>query len=510
LAANAEEGIMSSELLFTVLLLLAASFSLLQLGAFSGLLIRSPARHDADWGATGEGLGPGGPGELQHSDQQHSKEQQSDEQHSDEQHSDEQHSDEQHSDPQLGNPGTDPSWEDGPADHVPERGWGGHRSRPVEGSLETHTADLLDQRLKATWQRCSEEVHEPRRPVVLEVAEVVSETDDTKSFYLVDPSGGRLPGFRPGQYLWVRPADHRWEHVPGRCYSLSCEPQPSFWRLTIKHVPPLLGAAGGLSHWMHTECAVGTRLSVLPPHGSFVLSAPAETPVVLLAAGVGITPLLSMLRWSLARTPARSLWLFYQCRRADQVAFDAQLRKLAENYPQLQYRLFITRPTESDLSRTPAPYELGKLEGRSVVEGTPCDHAHYYLCGPDSWMQGLCTSLEALGVSADRLHFESFGGGAPVIGSRQTPQQDEQSVGTLTLQYSGRTTPLAAGESILEAAERCGVTIESSCRSGICGSCVRRFRGAPPTYQANPLCETAWDEVVCCVATASGDIQVEA
>jgi hypothetical protein len=102
---------MSSELLFTVLLLLAASFSLLQLGAFSGLLIRSPARHDADWWATAEVLGPGGPGELQHSDEQHS----------DEQHSDEQHSDEQHSDEQLGNPGTDPSRDDSPADHVPER-----------------------------------------------------------------------------------------------------------------------------------------------------------------------------------------------------------------------------------------------------------------------------------------------------------------------------------------------------------------------------------------------------
>lgn len=478
---------MSSELLFTVLLLLAASFSLLQLGALGGSLVRSSSRSRAAVGAGDDRLDAGG-----------------------EIFAVEGTGDWQHSQPENDHPGFGPAADDAPAN--PSQDSSADLLWPARGAgVDASPADdPLDQRLKDTWQRCSQEVHEPRRPIVLEVAEVVSETDDTKSFYLVDPCGGRLPTFRPGQYLWVRPAESRWEHVPGRCYSLSCEPQPAFWRLTIKHVRPLLGASGGLSHWMHTECKVGMRLSVLPPHGSFVLNAPADTPVVLLAAGVGITPLLSMLRWSLALTPSRPLWLFYQCRAADQVAFGAQLRKLADNYPQLRYRLHVSRPSESDLARKPASYEPGKFEGRAVVEATPADQAHYYLCGPDSWMQGLCASLQTLGVSADRLHFESFGGATSPIGSHPESQPVEQPVGTLTLGMSGRSTPMAADETVLEAAERSGVMIDSSCRSGICGSCVRRFRGAPPIYKERPLCETAADEVVCCVASASGDIQVEA
>jgi uncharacterized protein len=491
---------MSSELLFTILLLLAASFSLLQLGAFSGLLARAPGPRASHRGANGEM--PGGSVSVDSRLGQLSRE------HIGPDRIDPDRIDPDRIDPDRIDP--DQPRGEGPRDPAAEPAGEDHRSSRSQGSDHSYPTDPLDQRLKATWRRCSEEVHEPRRPVVLEVAEVVSETDDIKSFYLVDPCGGRLPTFRPGQYLWVRPAEVRWEHLPGRCYSLSCEPQPSFWRLTIKHVPPPIGATGGLSHWLHTECEVGSRLSVLPPHGSFVLNAPAETPLVLLAAGVGITPLLSMLRWSLAQTPSRSLWLFYQCRSADQVAFDAQLRKLADNYPQFRYQLYVSRPTESDLTRQPAAYEPGKFKGRAVAEATPADRAHYYLCGPDAWMQGLCASLQTLGVSADRLHFESFGGGLAAVGGRAAPSPTEQPVGALTLGVSGRSTPIAVGETVLEAAERCGVTIDSSCRSGICGSCVRRFRGAAPSYLEPPLCESAPDEVVCCVATATGDMQVDA
>jgi hypothetical protein len=159
---------------------------------------------------------------------------------------------------------------------------------------------------------------------VMEVAEIIDESADCRSFYLIDPYRQALPMFLPGQHVLVRPA-LAGAYQATRCYSLSSSPDERYWRITVKRqaagadertvldqqkarrpsATQQSSKSGGLSAWLHATVGVGDCLLVGGPNGHFHIDVTSQRPLVLLAAGVGITPMASMLRWSLQNAPHR-------------------------------------------------------------------------------------------------------------------------------------------------------------------------------------------------------------
>ena len=142
------------------------------------------------------------------------------------------------------------------------------------------------------------------------------------SFYLVPADGQPLPAYRPGQYLTFRlpiadPITGQPKAVV-RCYSLSDRPRPDYYRVTIKRVPPAAGAPnappGLASNFFHDQVQPGVRLSVRPPSGHFFLIEDSPLPIVLVAGGIGITPMLSIVNTILESASSREVWLFFGVR----------------------------------------------------------------------------------------------------------------------------------------------------------------------------------------------------
>ncbi len=174
------------------------------------------------------------------------------------------------------------------------------------------------------------------------------------SFHLEPVDGAALPPFRPGQFLtFSLQVVDAGAPVPGgqrtitRCYSLSDRPEPSSYRVTIKRVaapadrpdvPP--GASSG--HF-HDRVRVGDVLDVKAPSGHFFIDPDPNVPAVLVAGGIGITPMMSMLRWSLAEQPGRSVHLYYGLRNGDEHAFKRELEQLAASHPNFHLNVAYSR-----------------------------------------------------------------------------------------------------------------------------------------------------------------------
>ena len=187
---------------------------------------------------------------------------------------------------------------------------------------------------------------------ILEVAEIVQESVDCKSYYLIDPYGQALPSFRPGQHVMVRPA-LAGAYQATRCYSLSSSPDSRFWRITVKlqalDSQYARSQTSGLSAWMHQTIGKGDCLLIGGPSGQFYLPSESTNDLVLIAAGVGITPIASMLRWSLEHTPDRSVTLLYQVRDTQHWPLGRTLHQWQAEVDSIQIHSFFSRASAADV-----------------------------------------------------------------------------------------------------------------------------------------------------------------
>jgi len=172
------------------------------------------------------------------------------------------------------------------------------------------------------------------------------------SFYLEPVDGAALPAFKPGQFLTFAlqvtdGATGAPRHIT-RCYSLSDGPEPGHYRITVKRVPAPAGRsdlpAGASSNHLHDHVQVGDVLQVKAPAGHFYIDPDPTVPVVLVGGGIGITPMMSMLRWMVAQQPQRPVHLFYGVRHGDEQAFKPTLEQLACDHPALRLTVVYGRP----------------------------------------------------------------------------------------------------------------------------------------------------------------------
>ncbi len=239
----------------------------------------------------------------------------------------------------------------------------------------------------------------------------VPESEIVTSFYLKPVDGGALPDFLPGQYITVR-IDHPNTPTSPRNYSLSDAPGQEYFRISVKRESrPVETAPDGLiSNYLHGEVQVGDTIEVGPPCGEFTLD-PQNTsgqPVVLLAGGIGVTPLLSMAK-SLNQSNASSPVYFLQAARNSRVHAHAdEVRKLASSGMPVKSQIVFDEPLDDDL-RLGRCDQKGTITTQLLKDLTPFTEAKFYLCGPPPFMANVMGSLRELGVDESRIRHEYFG-----------------------------------------------------------------------------------------------------
>lgn len=245
----------------------------------------------------------------------------------------------------------------------------------------------------------------------LVVQRKVVESDAITSFYLRPADDQPLPDFLPGQYITVR-AKHPTTPTSPRNYSLSDRPGLEHFRISVKREGPLAqGAPKGLiSNYLHEQVHPGDTIEVGPPCGEFTLVPEkiGTRPIVLLAGGVGVTPLLSMFK-SLVYSDASTTIYFLQAARNSRAhAFAEEVREIAEGKANVKTLVLYDQPLAGDYEQGRCDL-CGVIDAKKLGEWAPITTADFYFCGPRPFMQGVAKSLTSLGVDSGRMHFEFFG-----------------------------------------------------------------------------------------------------
>lgn len=329
------------------------------------------------------------------------------------------------------------------------------------------------------------------------MAEVRQETPTARTLVLRDASGEERPfDFRPGQFFTLI-ADVA-GHPVRRAYSASSAPGATHLDVTVKQVD-----GGHFSTHVHRDLRVGDRLAVRGPSGTFHTRDEPQRHLVLIAAGSGITPMMSMIRSRLA-APAGDgrIALLYSSRTHEEIIFADELARLEKEHPE---RFTVTRVlTRRD----------GRLDARGVrrwvtteaAQALP-DGAHHYLCGPEALMDTVRGVMRELGVPDERVHQERFNAAATPA-AVTGPQQMRVEEGGAPV----GATIVEPGQTLLDAGLAAGLPMPYSCTVGNCGDCAVRLRGGDVT-QAEPNCLTpeqrADGYVLACVSCPLSNVTLD-
>jgi nitric oxide dioxygenase len=239
----------------------------------------------------------------------------------------------------------------------------------------------------------------------------VRESDVITSFYLAPADGGKLPAFKPGQYITVK-INHPAKLVAPRNYSLSDAPNSDYYRISVKREDALEAnaPAGVVSNYLHDAIEEGDALEIGPPCGEFTLRLDQahERPTVLISGGVGITPVLSMLK-TLAKSKVQApVHFIHAARNSAAHAFGTEVRRLADNHANVQVHFKYDAPAERDVAEGHCD-SVGLLDAASMRGLVPSTDAEFYLCGPKPFMSCVFGALKELNVPEERVHYEFFG-----------------------------------------------------------------------------------------------------
>ena len=237
------------------------------------------------------------------------------------------------------------------------------------------------------------------------------ESDVITSFYLVPADGAGVPEFKPGQYITVR-LPSPCGHTTMRNYSLSDKPGQLHYRISVKREqgPDAATPAGFVSNFLHEKIKVGSQLEVGPPCGEFFLDLTEHhpRPLVLISAGVGITPVLSMLLSVLESQPARRVFFIHAALNGTTHAFRQTVRDLARQHPNLTVHYRYNQATGEDHAKGHCDSE-GFVDGPLIELLIPGRDADYFFCGPKPFMVNIYHQLLEWGIPASQVHFEFFG-----------------------------------------------------------------------------------------------------
>ena len=236
----------------------------------------------------------------------------------------------------------------------------------------------------------------------LRLVEKTSESEDVTSFVFEARDGGPLPGFEPGQHLPIE------LNIPGaseparRTYSLSSAPKDDRYRITVKREPK-----GLVSRHLHDSVEPGMIIESRHPAGDFMMTCNI-CPLVLISAGVGITPMVSILRAVAAENSNRAIWFVHGARDGGHHPLAGEVRDLDADRPNIKSHVLYSRPHTEDTIGTNYDSK-GRITGKLLAELVNNVDAHYFLCGPTPFMAQIRTDLEEQSIPVEQIHYETFG-----------------------------------------------------------------------------------------------------
>ncbi len=338
----------------------------------------------------------------------------------------------------------------------------------------------------------------------------LQEADGVTSLELVPTDGRSLESYLPGQFIVLQMQPHQAPRIL-RSYSLSGRRDGSLFRVTIKREPQ--GAAG---KYVSEELSEGDLVQASAPRGSFTLM-PGTGPVVLISAGIGVTPVLGMLHALAAEQSRRGIWWLYGTRSSLEHPFANEVRELVRSLPHARSHICYSTPVPGD--REGVNYDsAGHLDTATLrTLCLPVD-SDCYVCGPSSFMSDLTEGLTSLGVARGRIHTEMFGSGSSITpgiaaSPPRPPHLPEGRPGNGALVSFARSGLAVRWDpslhSLLELVEACDIPARWSCRTGVCHTCETGVISGTVTYQPSPIDAPADGNILLCCSQPQGDIIVD-
>jgi 3-ketosteroid 9alpha-monooxygenase subunit B len=313
----------------------------------------------------------------------------------------------------------------------------------------------------------------------LEIADVVTETEDARSLVFTVPDGAAIPAERlryaPGQFLTLRVPSDRTGSV-ARCYSLCSSPfTDEAMTVTVKR-----DKDGYASNWLCDNAHAGMRIHVLAPSGTFVPKT-LDDNFLLLGAGSGITPIMSICKSALSEGGGQVV-LIYANRDERSVIFGDALRELAAKYPD---RLTVVHWLES-LQGLPSATALAQL-------AAPFTDRQAFICGPGPFMQAAREALETLKVPAPQIHLEVFKSleSDPFAAVKIEADDSDEGPATAVVELDGQTHTVSwpRKAKLLDVLLDAGLDAPFSCREGHCGACATTLRKGKVSMEVNDVLE---------------------
>jgi ferredoxin-NADP reductase len=367
----------------------------------------------------------------------------------------------------------------------------------------------------------------------LRVASIVRETPHVKTFRLVDPAGGPIPfRFRPGQFLTF--SAQMEGRTVSRSYTIASPPTRSAYvEVTVKREDE-----GDFSRFLHDKVSVGSSLKVRGPGGVFTFDGGNADSIVLIAGGVGITPMMCVIRYLTDQSWPGEIFLVFAMRSTEEFIFREELEYLQRRDPKLHVAATVDVRSEG----TAWMGLEGPITKDALAHAVPgIEKRRVHLCGPPPMMEAVRRILSELGVPESQIKTEAFG---PALGlvppprplppppppvaitrllqkvegavpATSAPPQEVTGPATATISFarSGKTAPLPPDKSVLEVAESIGVPIDYSCRVGTCGICKTKLLAGQVTMQVQDALtdeDKASGIILACQAHSLGDLTVDA
>ncbi len=300
--------------------------------------------------------------------------------------------------------------------------------------------------------------HQSTKTTLL-LAQIEQQTHDTKTLRFLVPQERRL-SFKPGQFLTLR-----WR-VNGQRVSRSYTISSSPTRTDYVEITPKRMENGCVSIFLNDHAKPGLTVEASGPNGQFYFDETIHPSIALLAAGSGITPMISMLRYIDDFRLPTAVTLLYCVRTRKDIIFETELERLGHSLPNFNYRVCLSQPDEAWRGQS------GHLSEQFVSQHvTDLESAVFFVCGPRGFMDKARQILSTLGVNQNRILQESFGESKRGTESRS---QEVRTLATVVFVDSQKVCQVTAGNTLLEVAERNGVRIPYGCRQGECGTCVTR------------------------------------
>jgi len=338
------------------------------------------------------------------------------------------------------------------------------------------------------------------------VDRIEAESESVRSLYLVPEEGG-VPLHEAGQFLPIQIKPAHADKAVLRTYSISNAPNGAYLRLSIKREPGGQNQPEGLvSNAFHREIKPGSTVRALSPRGKFTLAGVGLRPIVLMSAGVGITPMISMLQRLKKEATAcgcdRKVWFLHGARNGQAHAFRDEVMALAREWPHLTVHFRYSRPLAGD-RRGEDYHSEGRLEPNLLRSLLPFDDYEFFICGPAEMIRGLRDGLRSLNVGEDRIRYELFGKGplrretAPAIAETEPelPPRPPARVHFARSDVEAVWTPDRG--TLLELAEAAGLRPDFSCRSGVCQTCAVRVLAGKPEYDEPPAAVPEGQALIC-------------